>query len=159
MEIQLFPRKMIIIASILMLWKARLSKYMYSILSFTQLFLLILLLICKAKSIPTLEMKLKINADSEAGKWAVSISGVNMEYTPLQYEKLQLIKIKRCCTVLHNEQCVAQLRTKECVLLKMEELLLIWISDQQVKGDNVNSTLIQQNVKKIFNNLKANSRV
>jgi hypothetical protein len=50
-------------------------------------------------------------------------------------DKNMLHNAAQCCTVLHNEQCVAQLRTKGSVLLKMEKLLLILISDQQVKGD------------------------
>jgi hypothetical protein len=39
------------------------------------------------------------------------------------------------------------LRTRKNILLKMENLLLIWISDHQAKGDNVNSTLIRQKAK------------
>jgi hypothetical protein len=37
-------------------------------------------------------------------------------------------------------------------MLKMQKLLLIWISDQQGKGDNVHSE--QQKHKRIFNHLK-----
>jgi hypothetical protein len=37
----------------------------------------------------------------------------------------------------------------------MEKLLWIWISDKQVIGDNVNSTLIRQKPKWIFDLLNA----
>jgi hypothetical protein len=33
--------------------------------------------------------------------------------------------------------------------------LLIWISDQQAKGDNVNSAVLRQKAKRIFDNIKA----
>jgi hypothetical protein len=46
------------------------------------------------------------------------------------------------------------LRTKENVYLKMKRLF-IWIPYQQVKGDNMNSVLIMQKVKRIFDNLKS----
>jgi len=39
-------------------------------------------------------------------------------------------------------------------LLKMEKLLLTWISDKQAKGDNANSTLIRQKATRIFDDLK-----
>jgi hypothetical protein len=46
------------------------------------------------------------------------------------------------------------LRTRENVRLKTEKLLLTWISDQEAKGDNVNSKLIRKKAKRIFVNLK-----
>jgi hypothetical protein len=39
------------------------------------------------------------------------------------------------------------------VFLKMEKLLLIWISGQQAEGDFVNSALIRQKAKMIFDSL------
>jgi hypothetical protein len=46
------------------------------------------------------------------------------------------------------------LRARENVILKTEKLLLIWISDQEAKGDNVNSKLIRKKAKRIFYKLK-----
>jgi hypothetical protein len=43
---------------------------------------------------------------------------------------------------------------RENVLLRMVKLLLVWFPDQQAKGDNVNSSLIRQKVKRIFDNLQ-----
>jgi hypothetical protein len=42
------------------------------------------------------------------------------------------------------------LRNTENALLKMEKLLLIWISEQHINGGNANSTLIRQKTKSIF---------
>jgi hypothetical protein len=37
----------------------------------------------------------------------------------------------------------------------MEKILLIWISDQQAERDHVNSTLMMQKAKRMFDTLKA----
>jgi hypothetical protein len=46
------------------------------------------------------------------------------------------------------------LRAREDVILNTEKLLLIWISDQEARGDNVNSKLLRKKAKRIFGKLR-----
>jgi hypothetical protein len=49
---------------------------------------------------------------------------------------MQRHQISSACTIEY-------LRVTKDAMLKMEKLLLVWIADQQAKGDTVNSTLIR----------------
>jgi hypothetical protein len=98
---------------------------------------------------------LKIVADFGAGKCAVNIG--------CEHGILPLTTIR---TIVADEQkykdvaklsvpgTIKCLRIGKNILLKMEKLSLILISDQQAKGDNVNSTLTRQKAMTIFYSLK-----
>jgi hypothetical protein len=102
-----------------------------------------------------LKTKLKINADFEAGKWTTDIRcelGIPPRTVRITVADKQNYKDVAKVAVPGRVKCF---RTREDVLFKTGKLLLIWISDQQAKGDNMNSTLIRQKARRIFCNLKA----
>jgi hypothetical protein len=105
----------------------------------------------RPRVVPSLEMKLIFTAGFEADKLAVDI-GCEHRIPPTTIRTnvtdKQKYKDDANSAVPGTIMC---LRTRENVLLKMEQLLTS-IFDQ---GDNANSTHIRQKAKTVFNNLKA----
>jgi predicted transcriptional regulator len=111
----------------------------------------------RPRVVMTLDTKLKIIADFEAGKCTVNIRhelGIPPTTVRTIVADKQKYKDVAKLGVCNTIKC---LRTREIILLKMENLLLIWISDRQAKG-NVNSMLIRGKVKRIFYDLKVDKK-
>jgi hypothetical protein len=95
----------------------------------------------RSRVVLTLEMKLKISPDFEAGKSAFNIRHEHGRTIVTDKHKYKYV------AKLSVPGTIKCLRTRENILLRMEKLLLIWICHEQAIGCTVNSILVGRRLK------------